>query len=227
MLVDIRNLKVEYMNGKGGILVLDVPSFAFGDGEQIAIFGPSGSGKSTLLNVIAGLLPPSSGEVFVCGKDMALLNEAERDHFRAANIAYIFQSFNLLQGYTALENVLLGSTFSPHKLGRKQSKELLSHVGLGHRIRHYPSELSIGEQQRVAIARALAKKPRLILADEPTGSLDPHHAGEVIRLLREACSEHGCALATVSHEMGIVSAFDKQIDFMKFNLACSIAGGAA
>ncbi len=225
MLISIKNLKVEYRIGAETLTVLDVPDWKVDEHEQLAISGPSGSGKSTLLNVIAGLLPATSGSINVCGCELSKMGETERDHFRAANIAYIFQTFNLLQGYTALENVLLGATFSPGKPDRGYAKELLAQVGLGKRLKHYPSEMSIGEQQRVAIARALVKKPKLILADEPTGSLDPFHAGEVIRLLRDASREHGCALMTVSHEMGIVSGFEQRVDFLKLNRACALPGG--
>ena len=225
MVVKIKDLKIEYCIGGESFAVLDIPSWEVNEHEQVAISGPSGSGKSTLLNVIAGLLPSRKGSVQICGRELAGTGEAERDHFRAENVAYIFQTFNLLQGYTALENVLLGATFSSQKPDRGQAKKLLERVGLKSRLRHYPSEMSIGEQQRVAIARALVKKPGLILADEPTGSLDPHHAGEVIRLLREACSENGCALVTVSHEASIVASFDIRVDFLKLNRACDMAGG--
>jgi putative ABC transport system ATP-binding protein len=157
MLISIKNLKVEYRIGPETLTVLDVPDWEVEERVQIAISGPSGSGKSTLLNVIAGLLPVTSGSVKVCGSEISKMGEPERDHFRASNIAYIFQTFNLLQGYTALENVLLGASFSHQKSDRKYAKELLGHVGLGKRLKHYPSEMSIGEQQRVAIARALVK----------------------------------------------------------------------
>ncbi|OGV73306.1 MAG: hypothetical protein A3K19_14500 [Lentisphaerae bacterium RIFOXYB12_FULL_65_16] len=224
-MVTLRDLVVEYRNGGEALRVLDVPTWELAEGEQVAISGPSGSGKSTLLNVIAGLLVPTRGTAVVCGQDLIGLGEAERDRFRAAHIAYIFQTFNLLQGYTVLENVLLGAVFSPERPDRARAIALLERVGLRQRLTHTPARLSIGEQQRVAIARALVKKPGLILADEPTGSLDPRHAGEVVRLLREACRENGCALALVSHEAGVVSAFEKKVDFLALNRAVSAAGG--
>jgi len=205
-------------------LALDVPLWEVAEGEQVAVSGPSGSGKSTLLNVVAGLLAPSSGSVRVCGRELAGLGEAERDHFRAAHIAYIFQTFNLLQGYTALENVLLGATFASEPATRATARAFLEKVGLGHRLKNVPAQLSIGEQQRVAIARALVKRPRLILADEPTGSLDPRHAAGVIGLLRQACREFGCALIVVSHEAGVVSAFDRKIEFLSLNRALAASG---
>jgi len=225
MVVSIENLLVEYRAGAEPFVALDIPKWEVDDGEQVAISGPSGSGKSTLLNVIAGLLVPTSGSVAVCGRQLTGLGEAERDHFRAAHIAYIFQTFNLLQGYTALENVLIGATFSPEKPDHAVAKHLLEEVGLTHREHHYPAELSIGEQQRVAIARALVKKPKLILADEPTGSLDPRHAGEVVKLLRKECEKHESALVLVSHEASVASAFDRQVDFIQLNRALAAVGG--
>ena len=164
--------------------------------------------------------------MIVCGQELSALGEAARDRFRAAHIAYIFQTFNLLQGYTALENVLLGATFSARPAGRAAARALLGKVGLGTRLGHTPAEMSIGEQQRVAIARALLKEPRLILADEPTGSLDPRHAGEVVGLLREACREHGCGLIMVTHEAGIAAAFEQRLDFCQMNRALASPGGA-
>jgi putative ABC transport system ATP-binding protein len=225
VVVSIENLLVEYRAVAEPFVALDIPKWEVDDGEQVAISGPSGSGKSTMLNVIAGLLGPTSGSVVVCGKQLAGLGEAERDHFRAAHIAYIFQTFNLLQGYTAIENVLIGATFSFEKPDRGVAKRLLEEVGLTHREHHYPAELSIGEQQRVAIARALVKKPKLILADEPTGSLDPRHAGEVVRLLLKECEEHESALILVSHEASIAAAFGRQVDFLQLNRALATAGG--
>ena len=227
MLITINNLILEYRSGAEPFVVLDIPAWEVADNEQVAISGPSGSGKSTLLNVIAGLLLPTGGSLNVCGEELGKLGEAERDRFRANHVSYIFQTFNLLQGYTALENVLLGATFSSGKPNRGQAKHLLERVGLGKRLRHFPSQMSIGEQQRVAIARALAKEPKLILADEPTGSLDPYHSGEVVRLLREACREHGCSLIVVSHEAAVADAFDRRVDFLHLNRAFTPMHGGA
>ena len=226
MVISVKNLTVEYRVGSASFPALDVPAWEVGDREQVAISGPSGSGKSTLLNVLAGLLSPTSGSVEVCGVQLAGLGESERDRFRAAHVSYIFQTFNLLEGYTAQENVLVGAAFSaPFHLDRAEARALLDRVGLTHRLNSYPSKLSIGEQQRVAIARALAKKPRLILADEPTGSLDPRHAAGVVTLLRDACREHECALVVVSHETKIVETFDTRVDFLKLNHALAGVGG--
>jgi putative ABC transport system ATP-binding protein len=163
MVVRIRDLVVEYRLGGESLRVVDIPAWEVDDAEQVAVAGPSGSGKSTLLHVIAGLMLPTSREANVCDQDLTRLGEAERDRLRAAHIACIFQTFNLLQGYTAIENVLLGAAFGPARADRATAKALLERVGLGARLRHLPAEMSIGEQQRVAVARALVKRPQLAL----------------------------------------------------------------
>ncbi len=219
MIVRVEGLTLKYRNALESFTVLDIPEWRLARGEQAAISGPSGSGKSTFMNALAGLLLPAGGRVEVCGQDLARLGEAERDRFRARHVGYIFQTFNLLQGYTALENVLLGATFSHRKVDRGRVRSLLERVGLAHRLHHFPSQMSIGEQQRVAIARALAKRPELILADEPTGSLDPRHTAEIVGLLQDACRDEGCSLAVVSHEAAVVGAFARRDDFMKLNRA--------
>ncbi|MFH1709268.1 MAG: ABC transporter ATP-binding protein [Planctomycetota bacterium] len=219
MIVSIRDLQVTYQVGPEPVTALAIPAWDLDEGEQVVIRGPSGSGKSTLLNVIAGLLMPARGSVTVCGHAITTMGEAARDRFRAESIAYIFQTFNLFQGYSALENVLLAGAFGRRRVDRAAATRALEAVGLGSRLDHQPAALSIGEQQRVAIARALVKEPRLILADEPTGSLDPRHSGEVVGLLREACTAYGCALIVVSHEVAVAAAFTRQIDFMQLNAA--------
>ncbi|MGD0090991.1 MAG: ABC transporter ATP-binding protein [Planctomycetota bacterium] len=219
MIVEISDLRVDYRTGGEALTVINIPAWSVAKGQQVAISGPSGSGKSTLLHVLAGLLPPSGGTVRVCGQELTSLNEFQRDQFRARHVGVIFQSFNLLQGYTALENVLLGATFSHKHPERATARQLLGELGMSHRLTHYPSEMSLGEQQRVAIARALVKQPELILADEPTGSLDPRHAGDVVRKLRAVCQAHGCSLVVVSHQVQVVEAFELHVDFMTLNQA--------
>jgi len=225
-IISVRDLEFTYGEGTVSLKVLDVKSWSVRKGEQIAISGPSGSGKSTLLYVLAGLLLPTRGNVQVCGVNLENLSETERDRFRARYVGFIFQNFNLLQGYTALENVLLGMTFSSAGARREEARELLSEMGLEKRLKHYPSQMSLGEQQRVAVARALANHPELILADEPTGSLDPLNTKEVLRLLREACEHHGCTLIVVSHEAEVVETFPVKVDFLKLNDAFDVTGGA-
>ncbi len=217
MIVEMKDIEMIYETWSEKTKVLDIPQFDIDIGEQIAIFGPSGSGKSTLLHIMSGLLLPTQGSVKVCGEFVHKLSEAQRDHFRSRNIGYIFQTFNLLQGYTAMENVLMGMTFSPGKADRAAAKKLLEQVGLGGKMKRRPYHLSFGEQQRVSVARAIANKPKLILADEPTGSLDPHNSVEIIKLLKEICKEHGCSLVIVSHNMDMISFFEHTVDFKKLN----------
>ncbi len=219
MIVRIKDVEMIYETWSEKTKVLDIPKFEVDKGEQVAVFGPSGSGKSTLLHIISGLLLPTRGSIDVCGERVHELGEAQRDHFRSRNIGYIFQTFNLLQGYTALENVLLGMTFSPGKADRTAAKKLLEQVGLGEKMKRRPYQLSFGEQQRVSVARAVANKPKLILADEPTGSLDPHNSVEIIKLLKEICKEHECSLVIVSHNMDMISYFERTVDFKKLNRA--------
>lgn len=178
--------------------------------------GESGSGKTTFLHLIAGILQPDGGSIKIHDTELTQLSEAQRDRFRAESIGYIFQSFNLLQGFTCLENVLLGMSFGPGA-DRAAARALLERVGLGHRLDYYPRQLSIGQQQRVAVARALASRPRLVLADEPTGNLDARHAGEALELIRTACREAGAALLLVSHDARALAAFEDVRDFSALN----------
>lgn len=155
---------------------------------------------------------------------MSTLSEAQRDRLRATTIGYIFQTFNLLQGYTCLENVLLGMSFGPGA-DRAFAAELLNRVGLGNRLRHYPRQLSTGQQQRVAVARALANRPKLALADEPTGNLDHKNAREALALIRAVCKENGAALLLVSHDRDVLSQFETVKSLEQINRAAQTKGG--
>jgi putative ABC transport system ATP-binding protein len=218
-LLELADLKKSYRSPDGGRhTVLDVPAFALGEGEQVALSGTSGSGKTTFLNVVAGILRPDQGRVAIGGTDVAALSEARRDAFRAEHIGYVFQTFNLLEGYSALENVLLGMMFGAGP-DRAFAGELLDRLGLADRARHRPSQLSTGQQQRVALARALANRPRLVLADEPTGNLDPHHSAEALDLIRRSCDEQGAALLLVSHDPGVLEQFERREEFARLNRA--------
>jgi putative ABC transport system ATP-binding protein len=158
---------------------------------------------------------------------VAQLPEHERDRFRARHVGYIFQTFNLLQGFTCLENVLLGMSFG-HGIDRARAEALLRRVGLGERLHHFPRQLSTGQQQRVAVTRALAGKPRLVLADEPTGNLDPRHAQEALALIREVCAENGSALLLVSHDRDILARFGTVASLADINRAsCATSSGGA
>src|SRR5262245_8481715 len=197
----VADLKKSFASPDGErIEIVHVPAFSLAGGEQLALRGESGSGKTTFLNLIAGILSADSGRVEIDGVAMTALGEAKRDRLRAEKLGYIFQTFNLLQGYTVLENVTLGMSFGPRGADRGHAKEILDRWGLGHRLNHFPRQPSTGQQQRVAVARALANRPKLVLADEPTGNLDRKHAGEALKLIREVCREHGAALLLVSHD---------------------------
>jgi putative ABC transport system ATP-binding protein len=186
----------------------------------VAVRGASGSGKTTFLNLIAGILQADTGTITLDGHEMTTLSESGRDRVRATTIGYVFQNFNLLQGYTALENVMLGMLFGAG-VDAARARGLLERVGLSHRIAYRPAQLSIGQQQRVAVARALANKPRLVLADEPTGNLDRRHAGEALALIREVCRENGAALLLVSHDPAILGLFDRNEDLGDLNRAAA------
>ena len=219
VLLQLGGLRKSFAAPDGGRkLIIDVPAFSLAMGEHLALRGESGSGKTTFLNLISGILAPDSGSILVDGDDVAALGEHRRDLLRGSKIGYIFQTFNLLQGYTCLENVMLGMTFGTRP-DRAQALALLGRVGLSHRLSHYPRQLSSGQQQRVAVARALAKRPKLVLADEPTGNLDSRNAREALALVRETCLETGAALLIVSHDPGVLGGFQNVRDFADLNLA--------
>ncbi len=203
--------------------VLDVPAFRLVAGAQCALEGHSGSGKSTLLNVIAGILRPDAGRVAIAGTDITRLPEAARDRLRADALGLVFQQFNLLPGFTALENVLVAMTFGSGRPDRGRATDLLSAVGLSGRLHHKPAELSVGQQQRVAIARALANRPRVVLADEPTASVDAAHQQQVIDLLRGTCTEQGVALLVVTHAPDVARQFPERLRLEEFNRAARAA----
>jgi putative ABC transport system ATP-binding protein len=221
--LQIRDLRRSFVSPEGDTTqVIDVPAFSMDPGEHVALRGPSGSGKTTFLHLIAGILQADGGQVFVAGQEMMALSEAGRDRLRAACMGYVFQTFNLLQGYTALENVELGMMFGPG-VDARYARELLQRVGLGHRLTYRPRQLSVGQQQRVAVARALANRPKLVLADEPTGNLDRRHATEALDLMRAVCREHDAALLLVSHDPQVLAQFERCEDLAAINRA-AVAG---
>ena len=218
-LLEIRNLRKCYPSPEGSVqTVLDIAEFDLAAGEQVALAGRSGSGKTTFLNAIAGILTPDEGTIRIDGVDVTGLSEARRDALRAETLGYVFQTFNLLQGYSALENVTLGMAFGPGP-DKAFARTLLERLELGDRLDHRPRQLSVGQQQRVALARALANRPRLVLADEPTGNLDPVRAARALELLRELCAEQGAALLLVSHDQAVLDAFDTCLDLSEINRA--------
>ncbi len=197
--------------------VLRIPQFGLAAGAQLALRGASGSGKTTFLHLVAGILTPDTGRVVLEGVNLSALRESQRDRLRAEKIGYIFQTFNLLQGFTALENVQLGLAFGPKGADRDHARHLLERVGLGTRLHHFPRQLSTGQQQRVAVARALANRPKLVLADEPTGNLDRQHAMEALALIRSVCAESKAALLLVSHDEEVLNRFEDRRDFSEIN----------
>jgi putative ABC transport system ATP-binding protein len=215
----VTDLRKSYRRPDGGMrAVVDIRAFALAAGEQRALRGESGSGKTTFLNLVAGILAPDHGAIVIEGRDLGALGEAARDRLRAETLGYIFQTFNLLQGHTLLENVELGMAFG-RGVDRSRAEALLRRVGLAEHWHHFPRQLSTGQQQRAAVARALANRPRLVLADEPTGNLDRRNARESLALIREVCREDGAALLLVSHDEGILAGFENVQDFAVLNRA--------
>ncbi len=211
--LSIRNLRFTYRKSAGSAFTLEIGELSVAPGEQVLLRGSSGSGKSTLLHLIAGLIDPEGGEVRVAGTDIHKLRGAARDKFRGKHIGMVFQTHHLLGGFTAAENVMAALAFSgvPTKEHDGRAAELLNRLGI-ERHGAMPDELSIGQQQRVAVARALACGPELVLADEPTASLDPENAVGAVRLMEEVCRERGAALVCVSHDPSLVGVFPRSID---------------
>jgi len=223
-ILEIKNLKKTYLSPEDGIqTVVDIGLFSLEEGEQMALAGESGSGKTTFLNLIAGILKADAGYLVLDGQEMESLSESQRDHLRAQTLGYIFQTFNLLQGYTALENVELGMRFGKG-LDRQRAEALLKRVGLEKRLSYLPRQMSVGQQQRVAVARALANHPKLVLADEPTGNLDHERAMESLALIQQICGENGAALLLVSHDKEVLSRFKKVENLGRINRAVEASG---
>jgi ABC-type lipoprotein export system ATPase subunit len=217
--IHLENVKKQYIAPDGAAVpVIDISQFALADAEQVALVGTSGSGKTTLLHMIAGILRPDSGRIVFDGADdIAAMPEAQRDTFRGRFIGYIFQTHHLLPGFTALENVLLGMSFTGRPHDRGWAKHLLSEVGLSDRLNYKPEKMSVGQQQRVAVARALANRPKLVLADEPTGALDAKNAQQVLDLIRALCDEVKASLLLVSHDRDIAHQLPRVVELADIN----------
>ncbi|WP_417392910.1 ABC transporter ATP-binding protein [Gimesia sp.] len=214
----LENVKKSYREPDGSTLpILDIERFEIKEQEQVVLIGESGSGKSTLLNVISGITAVDSGKVTIAGTEIASMAEVVRDQFRAERIGIVFQTFNLLPAFSALENVLLGMSFSRKKPSRDRAKELLALVGLEHRLHHHPRQMSVGEQQRVAVARALANQPRLLLADEPTANVDLANQQTILELLRDACHQNQIAMLLVTHSQEVAKQFERVETLAEFN----------
>jgi len=184
----------------GELTILDRVSLQVMPGDAVAIVGPSGSGKSTLLGLLAGLEEPSGGSVQLLGKELSMLSQDEKAALRAGNVGFVFQTFHLLAGLTAIENVEIALELAGDKRTRFAAADLLDQVGLSERVNHYPSQLSGGEQQRVALARAFAVNPKVLFADEPTGNLDATSSSLIAGLFFNLRQQYGSALLLVTHD---------------------------
>lgn len=227
VMLTIRGLKKSFRDPSGGSLpVLDIPEFSIDSAEQVVLLGKSGGGKTTLLHIIAGITKPDEGEVILDSNSLFKLSEAGRDRLRAAKIGYVFQTFNLLPAFSALENVRLGMSFCRGRHDVQRATELLKRVGLGDRLHYKPYALSVGQQQRVAVARALANKPSLLLADEPTANVDTHNQQRIIDLIRETCRDEQVSLLLVTHAPEIAQQFDRIENLENLNRVLASAANA-
>ena len=226
-MLEILDLKKSFAQPDGERLeILEIPKFQVDRGEQVVLLGRSGGGKTTLLHCISGITAIDSGEIRFLGQELTKFTEPMWDRFRASNIGYVFQTFNLLPAFTALENVLLGMSFAKDVLDHQYANQLLKRVGLGHRLNHKPEQMSVGEQQRVAVARALANRPRLLLADEPTANIDPANQQGIVDLIKETCAEFSIGLILVTHTMEVAGQFDRIDHLEDLNLVSAEAAAS-
>ena len=198
-MIQLENVSKVFASPSGEVRALDDVSLRIDEGQFVAICGPSGCGKSTLLSLVGGLALPTAGRVLVAGQEISPMSAGERAAFRADHLGFVFQLFHLLPYLSVLDNVLVAATPATRATARQRGSELLERFGLGDRLSHRPGQLSVGQRQRVAMARALLNRPRLLLADEPTGNLDPANANALLDLLSEYQREGGTVLM-VTHE---------------------------
>lgn len=210
-MITIQHLTMQLSAGGHIVRILDDISLAIPAKQTVAIIGPSGSGKSTLLGLIAGLDRPSSGSIWLNGIEVTALGEQATARLRLANVGYIFQSFHLIPTLTALENVAVPLELAGQPHAHQRAGELLQAVGLGHRLSHYPVQLSGGEQQRVAVARAFACRPPILLADEPTGNLDSATGRQVLDLIMALHRDAGTTLVLVTHDHDVAASMERVI----------------
>jgi putative ABC transport system ATP-binding protein len=208
--LELRGVVKHYPVGREVVRAVDGVSLTIAPGELVALYGPSGSGKTTLLMLAVGLLAPDSGTVRFGGRDIGRLSERESARYRLRDVGFIFQSFHLAGGATALDNATTKLTGDGLTLreARRRARPWLDRVGLGDRAKHMPSQLSMGERQRVAIVRALVNQPQLLLADEPTGNLDSRRTRDILALLREVCHEQGIPGVLVTHDSEAIAFVD-------------------
>ena len=218
-MIEIDNLRFRYPRSD---FLLQIPKLNIDSGEKVAIVGPSGSGKTTLLNLIAGIVVPISGEIRVDTQTVSTLSDAQRRNFRIANVGMVFQQFELVEYLDTRNNILLpfaiNKSLNLSQSVRSEASEIAKKMGLGSKLKRRSNQLSQGEQQRVAICRALITNPKLILADEPTGNLDPANKRLILDLMFEQADQREQTLVVVTHDMGIIEGFDRIIDFELFRI---------
>ena len=218
-MIKIQDLNFNY---PGGDFKLDIREFLVVKGERVAVIGPSGSGKTTLLNLIAGIITPQKGTVGVGITQVSSLSDGERRDFRISNIGFVFQEFELLDYLNVFDNVLhpyrITSALKLDKAVRIRAETLTQEMGIGDKLKRNPNDLSHGEKQRVAICRALLPNPKLILADEATGNLDPDNKTLILELLFSAVNNHDATLLAVTHDYELLKHFDRVVDFQEFQI---------
>jgi putative ABC transport system ATP-binding protein len=210
-IIELSDVALTLSSTAGPVDILRGIDLAVAEGEAVGLVGPSGSGKSTLLMIVAGLEKPTRGRVVVAGRDLSQLDEDALARFRRGAVGIVFQAFHLVPTMTALENVAVPLELAGRADAMARAKAELESVGLGHRLAHYPSELSGGEQQRVALARAVAAEPKILLADEPTGNLDGATGAEIVKLLFDLHARRGTTLILVTHEDALAARCDRVV----------------
>ncbi len=223
-MIHLRNVQKSYSRGQQHVLACAVDRLDIAAGEQVALVGRSGTGKTTLLHILAGILRPDQGEVEIAGARLDQLGEAARDRHRGQHIGMVYQTFNLLQPFTALENVLLGALFGrgAGQDARRRAEALLQQVGLADRMHHRPSELSVGQVQRVAICRALVNDPELILMDEPLGNQDRATGGQVLDLLLDIARHGQKTVVMVTHDPESAKRMQRTVDLATLRAAAEV-----
>ena len=211
-MIEVSNISKQVVTSEGTLDILQQINLSVAKGESLAIIGPSGSGKSTLLGILAGLDMPTSGTVSIDGEDITAMDEEGRAAVRAGHVGFVFQSFHLLPGLTALENVALPLELQGIDNALQTARQYLQRVGLGERVTHYPRQLSGGEQQRVALARAFACRPAILFADEPTGNLDTGTGEKINDLLFDLNAEEGTTLILVTHEKTLAARCGRRLE---------------
>ena len=210
-MIAVQHLSMRLTAAGRPVTILDDVSLEIPSKQTVAVMGPSGSGKSTLLGLMAGLDRPTAGSIRLAGVEITSLSESQMARFRRVKIGYIFQSFHLIPTLTALENVLVPLELAGNIAAKDEANEILQTVGLGHRVHHYPVQLSGGEQQRVAVARAFACRPPILLADEPTGNLDSLSGRHIMDLVLALHRDYGTTLVLVTHDRGIATLMHRVI----------------